>query len=140
MSSGNIGTVTAGAFSNSTCFAAIKPDYLVDLNIDYVLDLPPAEWDTFSDTATIKSIVIKGVKGDSPPYFVNSNIAASNIQSVSLLYPEYANGGTDFGVTAAYIKSIKVKDEWETVTKKYLDEQADLLGEEPPGNLKIRLW
>jgi hypothetical protein len=80
------------------------------------------------------------MKGSDPPYFVNSNIAAANISSVSLLYPEYDNGGTYFGITADYIKSIKAKDQSGTVAKKDLDEQADLQGEEPPDFLQVRLY
>jgi hypothetical protein len=106
ISSGNIGTVTFGMIEGSTCFAGVD-----SAAINSVFDLPAANAANFSLVpATIKSISIKGYKGESPPYFVNSNIAAANILSLSLLYPEYNNGGKPFGVTADFIKSMKIKD------------------------------
>lgn len=95
ISAGNIGTITAGKFWNSTCFAGVADSYLVDVNAaDDVCDLPSILGDTFSQEATIKSIVIKGIKNEAHPYFINSNIAAYHIDSMSVAYPMYDNSGT----------------------------------------------
>ena len=75
---------------NSSCFAGVDSDSLSDLNTDNILDLPAAEAASFPQTATIKSIAIKGINNKIPPYyfnyFINSNIAASNVLSVSILH------------------------------------------------------
>ena len=99
ISSGNIGTVTAEKMFNTSCFAGVDPTYFVDLNADGVLDLPHVFGDTFNQTATIKSIAIKGIKGEDPNFFINSNIAAYHIDSISVAYPQYNNGGVIFGIT-----------------------------------------
>jgi hypothetical protein len=112
-SAGNIGTVTTGKMINSSCFAGVDSAYLVDVNAhDEVLDLPPVLDDTFNETATIKSIAIKGIKGENPPYFINSNIAAVNVSSVYIAYPEYHNAGVPFGISMWNnpTKTLKIKD------------------------------
>ncbi|MGD0552784.1 MAG: C10 family peptidase [Sedimentisphaerales bacterium] len=109
LAQGNIGTVTAGAMKNSVCFAGVNSAYLVDVNADGVLDLPVADSNTFSKKATIKSIAIKGIKTEPLPYYINSNIAAANILSVSIAYPKSDNGGVPFGLTADNIKKQTIK-------------------------------
>jgi hypothetical protein len=99
VSAGNIGTVTVGSMTKSSCFAGVDPAYLVDMDADYVIDLPPVLGDTFNQTATIKSIAIKGIKGEDPNFFTNSNIAAANISSINIAYPEYGNDGIPFGIS-----------------------------------------
>jgi hypothetical protein len=100
LSQGNIGTITAGVMTDSNCFAGVADD---------ITGLPIAEEASFPETATIKSISIKGIKGESAPYFINSNIAAKNILSVSLLYPQNENSGVPFGLTAYNIKKLTIK-------------------------------
>jgi hypothetical protein len=137
LSEGNIGTVTAGAIIDSSCFAGVTA--ITDVNAaDGVLDLPSAEESNFDETATIKNITIKGIKTEAYPYYINSNIAAANILSVSLAYPEYGNGGVVFGITAGYIKSLKIKDETGTRSWKIIDEsnKAPILS----GDAQIRLY
>jgi hypothetical protein len=108
ISSGNIGTITTGGFWYSTCFAGVAATN--DTEPDGVLDLPnPADMSPMP--ATIKSITIKGFKGEYPPYFANSNIAAANILSASIAYPDYTNNGKPFGIAADKIKSLKIKDD-----------------------------
>jgi len=110
-STGNIGTVTAGKMANSTCFAGVADACLVDVNAaDGVLDLPPVLDDTFNQTATIKSITIKGIKGETY-CFINSNIAAYNITGASIAYPQYNNSGVPFGISMYNdSKTITIKD------------------------------
>ena len=74
-----------------------------------------------------------------PNCFVNSNIAAANILSVSLAFPETANGGVPFGITADFIKSIKVKTEDGPVSMKNLHKPSDII-EAPPDDVEIRLY
>jgi hypothetical protein len=91
---------------------------------DGTLDLPvPADLDT---TASIKSISIKGIKGQTSCFF-NSNIAAGKITSASIVYPEYNNSGVPFGVTTySGISSLKIKDQWETRSWKKLVQPTTL--------------
>ncbi len=127
ISDGNIGTINAGAMINSVCFAGIKdgvtglPDPSVDINV----------------SASIKSITVKGVKKD-PNSFINSNIAAANILSATLNYPQSDNGGTPFGVSADYIKSLKIKNaSGKTITLKNRSLPAD---NNDFDDFKIRLY
>ena len=121
---GNIGTVTAGAIIDSNCFACVA---------DNNTGLPVAEAASFSETATIKSIAIKGIKGESAPFFVNSNIAARNILSVSIVYPQSDNGGVPFGLTADNIKKLTIKMMDGTILK-------DTKSTWTRDNLEIRLY
>ena len=109
-SSGNIGTVTAGAVQDSSCFAGVTATR--DLDADGVLDLPDPNADIdYVHPAAIKSIKINGIKGQSPPYVINSNIAAARILSAYLADPNTSNSGVIFGIAADYIKALKVKDD-----------------------------
>jgi len=114
ISGGNIGSISAGAMINSLCFAGIKdgvtglPDPAVDINV----------------TASIKSISVKGIKGESDS-FINSDIAAANILSATLNYPQEDNGGIPFGVSAGFIKSVKIKDTTWSKALKNLDGPTD---------------
>ena len=126
ISGGNIGTISAGAMTNSVCFAGIKdgvsglPDPAVDINV----------------SASIKSIVVKGLSGESS-CFVNSDIAATNILSATLNYPQNNNGGVPFGVSADYIKSLKIKNAGGTTSFKNLNSPSDNQDSE---DFKIRLY
>ena len=84
---------------------------------------------------------LKAYKGDTAPYFVNSNIAAANILSVSIAFPEINNDGVPFGITADYIKALKIKTEDGTIPYKNLYKQSDVdaIGS-PPGDAEIRLY
>jgi hypothetical protein len=114
ISGGNIGSISAGAMINSLCFAGIKdgvtglPDPAVDINV----------------TASIKSIAVKGIKGESNS-FINSDIAAANILSATLNYPKNDNNDVPFGVSAGFIKSLKIKNASGPVTRKNLDLPSD---------------
>jgi N-acetylneuraminic acid mutarotase len=107
ISDGNVGTITAGAMINSLCFAGIK---------NGVTGLPVLP-DDMNVSASIKSITVKGIKGE-PNAFVNSNIAADNILSATLNYPLNDNGSEAFGVSAGYIKSITIKNAGGTTSYK----------------------
>lgn len=138
---GNIGAVSVGEMRHSSCFAGVAGASDVEgLNgmADGVLDLPAAGPSTFAEAATIKSVAIKGIKGESENLVVNSNIAAENILGIALLHPEYGNGGVAFGVAAGYIKALKVKDASGSLAFKNLDTAADA----PPltGDMVIRLY
>jgi N-acetylneuraminic acid mutarotase len=126
ISDGNIGTINAGAMINSVCFAGIK---------DGVTGLPNLPGD-INVSASIKSITVKGIKGESNS-FINSNIAAANILSATLNYPLTNNGGIPFGVSAGFIKSLKIKNTSGTVTFKNLDLPGD---SNEIGDFKIRLY
>jgi hypothetical protein len=99
LSAGSIGSITVVGVWDSTFFAGIADACLVDLNADDVLDLPPILDDTFNESATITSISVKGIKNGPISYFVNSNIAAKNLGSVSIAYPAYYNVGEPFGIS-----------------------------------------
>ncbi|MBN2018746.1 MAG: hypothetical protein JW749_00815 [Sedimentisphaerales bacterium] len=123
-SSGHIGTITAGAIIDSSCFAGTTSTS--DIDLDGVLDLPDPSVDIdYIAPTTIKIIKIKGIKGELPPWTINSNIAAANILSASLSYPDNDNDETPFGLSAGFIKSLKIKDAEGTVTYKNLDKPSD---------------
>ena len=128
LSTGNIGTVTAGVMFDSNCFAGVA---------EGITGLPAAETASFPEKATIKSIAIKGIKGEAVPYFINSNIAAAQILSASLVYPENDNGTIPCGLSADFIKSLKIKDGQGTKSYKNLDAPKDNLDF---GDVKIRLY
>jgi hypothetical protein len=121
ISAGNIGTFTVGKMISSSCFAGVADACLVDLNADDVCDLPHVLGDTFNQTATIKSIAIKGVKG--VDYcFINSNIAAKDISSIYVAYPQYNNSGIPFGISMYNApKTLKIKDDEGTHSWKGID-------------------
>jgi subtilisin family serine protease/predicted pyridoxine 5'-phosphate oxidase superfamily flavin-nucleotide-binding protein len=100
LSQGNIGRVTAEAMIDSNCFAGVA---------DGITGLPAAGRASFSERATIKRIAVKGIKGSSPPFFINSNIAAANIISASIVYPQSDNGGVPFGLVADNIRKLTIK-------------------------------
>jgi hypothetical protein len=140
VSSGNIGTITAGEVWCSNFFAGVSDTCITkDDNTDDVLDLPTADAANFPENATIKSIAVKGVKGRKPPFFVNSNIAATNVLNISLIYPYNDNGGEPFGITADYIKSLKIKDVVGTMSLKNLHVPANIT-DPPEGDAQIRLY
>jgi hypothetical protein len=115
ISAGNIGTVTAGAMEDSNCFAGVT---------EGITGLPAAEAASFSETATIKSVAIKGIKGE-PNCVINSNIAAANILSASLAYPQSDNGGVPFGIAADYIRKLTIKGAAGTKSFKELGKLED---------------
>jgi hypothetical protein len=122
LSQGNIGTVTAGAIIDSSCFAGVTTTN--DSDADGVLDLPSAISTNFDGAATIKSITVKGIK-DEQYCVINSNIAAAQILSASLAYPENENDGIPFGLSAGFIKALKIKDAEGTKSWKNLDKPSD---------------
>ncbi len=129
LSTGNIGTVTAGAIIDSNCFAGVA---------EGITGLPAAEAASFSEAAAIKSFAIKGIKGETPPWFINSNIAAANVLSASIVYPKSDNSdnsGEPFGMTAAYIKKLKIK-KMDGTTVPFKDPKNSWQFE----NLEIRLY
>ncbi|GEM_PF-3656874 len=100
LSHGNIGKVTVGSMESSTLFAGVR---------DGVSVLPAAEPESFEQQALIKSIAVKGIKIEEPPYFNNTNIAAWNILSANILYPQTPNSGTPFGITADNMTKVYIK-------------------------------
>jgi N-acetylneuraminic acid mutarotase len=126
ISDGDIGTVNAGTMINSVCFAGIKDD------VNGLPNLP----DDINVSASIKSVTVKGIKGELNS-FINSNVAAANILSATFNYPRTDNNDVPFGVSAGFIKSLKIKNAGETVTFKNLDLPGD---SNEIGDFKIRLY
>jgi len=119
LTSGHIGTVKTGAMLNSTCFAGVA---------NPSMDLPDAEPSSFNEVATIKSITIKGIKDEYDESIwgiCSSNIAAANIMNAALCYPDNFNIGVPFGLSAGFIKSVKIKDEVGKQSFKNLDKPED---------------
>ena len=127
LSTGNIGTVTAGAMINSNCFAGVAegisglPDPAVDIN--------------YVEPATINKITVNGIKG-APNCFINSNIAAAQILNAYLSYPENDNNGIPFGLSAGSINALKVKNAQGTKSYKNLNTSQDNQNFENPSLLK----
>jgi hypothetical protein len=127
ISDGNVGTINAGMMINSLCFAGIKSG---------VTWLPSYPDDINNVLASIKSITVKGIRGE-PNSFINSNIAAANILSATLNYPQSNNGGTSFGVSAGSIKLLKIRNASRAVTLKNLNSPSD---NNDFDDFKIRLY
>jgi hypothetical protein len=125
ISDGNVGTINAGSMFNTVCFAGIKdgvsglPDPAIDINV----------------SASIKSVVVKGVRGE-PNCFINSNIAAARIMSATITFPQTENIGIPFGLSADFIKSLKIKNASGPISLKNRDTPAD---NNDFGDFKIRL-
>ncbi len=131
LSAGNIGAVAVGGMVRSCCFAGIT---------EGITGLPAAEAASFSsEPATIKSIMIKCMKGEEYGC-ENSNIAAANILSASIAYPNNDNGGVPFGITADYIKKLTIKDAEGTESLKELKKQSDVPADLDLGDAEIRLY
>ncbi len=142
MTPGNVGSVSAGGMRNSCCFAGdVSTRDIEGLGgfPDGVLDLPdPAVDINYVKPATIKSIKIKGIKTEPPPYVINTNFAAAKILGAYLAYPDYDNDSVVFGIAADYIKSLKIKDADGIIPGKKLYEQVD--APDLPGDAEIRLY
>lgn len=135
LSAGNIGTVSAGAITNSSCFAGVTATS--DFYADGVLDLPDPALDiNYNEPATIKSIKISGIKNEEY-CVINSNIAAANILSAYLAYPQTQNGNVPFGISADYIKKLTIKDAEGTISMKEL---STPMGSQTFGDAQIRLY
>jgi len=126
ISDGNVGTISVGAMINSLCFAGIKSD------VNGLADLPS----DINVPASFKNISIKGVKGE-PNAFINSNIAAETISTASLKYPQTDNESVPFGISAGFIKSLKIKNASSAASFKNLTLPAD---NNDFDDFKIRLY
>ncbi len=127
ISDGNVGTISAGAMINSLCFAGIKS------GVTGLPNLP----DDINVSASIKSITVKGIKGE-PNSFINSDIGAASIRSATLNYPKSDNSGVPFGITAGSIGSLKIKNaSGKTITLKNLNSPSD---NNDFADFKIRLY
>ncbi len=136
LSSGNIGTVMAGAIKDSCCFAGSVTTTTSYIDGQIIYDLPdPAKNINYNEPATIKNIYIKGIKGKQH-CTINSNISAAYIQNVSLADLKIDNG-RPFGVAAGYINSVKITDNSGTKTWKNLDKATDSIA---IGDAKISLY
>jgi hypothetical protein len=129
---GNIDSITTGGIRDSSCFAGdINEVYVDDGDGDGVLDLPnPPDANDLGD-ATIGGFVVKGIKSSVDnrtivDSFINSNIVVRRFNSVLLTYPQYDNGGTDFGLAADYFKKVTVKDPNGVMSYSNLGEPNDL--------------
>lgn len=96
--SGNLGSISAGAIRNSSIFAGVKSSFTTTPSSS---GLPDGQSDFESDR-TIESVVVNGIEGQSFN-FINSNIAAWNIGAVRLVDIQTSNAGVPFGVAATDI-------------------------------------
>ncbi len=115
-SGGSINGLTFGRLVDSTVLAGID---------GAVLGLPTAEGDFINQEAVIKSFKTKGIK-DQPADFINSNIAAWEIGSISVKVAQLDNGGAPFGFAASEIKSVSGSDGQERLRITNLDDPNDL--------------
>lgn len=100
-SAGNIGTVKAKSMNGSSIFAGIDP----------VITTLPDDAPDFTAVASLGSLTLSGFKGTTLPAYVNSNIAASVLGSVSLGRVMADNAGTPFGVAGQTFKTVTYLDE-----------------------------
>lgn len=95
---GNLGALNVGSLLNSQIYAGIAT---------LSSGLPQTSTD-FVAQDLIKSINIKKAKGLAT--FINSDIAAAQIQTANLGNVQFSNGGTKFGLAAHLIKSVTIGD------------------------------
>ncbi len=108
LSSGNIGTITAGAIRNSAIFAGVGDTE--DGNADNVLDLPEPTTD-LAPQASLTRLSISGRAMDQDGHsFVNSNIAAYAMGTISLRNAQTDNPGEPFGLAAHSIRTFNYRD------------------------------
>jgi hypothetical protein len=97
-SSGNIGSIMAGAFRNSIVFAGVAPIFTTFPSGS----LPDSQSD-FSSDRMISSVQVTGIEGVDFT-FINTDIAARNIGNVNNLgLIQLANSNVPFGIAAANI-------------------------------------
>jgi hypothetical protein len=117
ISAGNIGIIKAGAMENSICFAGIA---------EGITGLPVAEVNSFDGIATIRRIAVKGIRGETPPYFINSDIAAAKVLYGYIVEPQSDNNDVPFGLFADYFKKLAIrKNDGKTVLLRELQESKD---------------
>ncbi len=135
-SAGNIGRIMVGGSFDTTIFAGAFTQAHVESN--GIFGLPKA---TSLDlaagrTATIKSFMIKPRRGSTTPTYVNTNISAATIGSLSLGMIQNDNGGVPFGITADYIGKLSGTDD----DGRFLLSKLDLPGDvDTPDDAKLRL-
>ncbi|HQL71884.1 MAG: putative peptidyl-prolyl cis-trans isomerase [Planctomycetes bacterium ADurb.Bin126] len=99
-SSGNLYYIRAGGMANSKVFAGVATTTL------------PTQWSDFSTAARLVVLALTGMRvdGDWVDSFVNSNIAAWTITSLSLSLPNLDNDGTLFGVSGDSIARLSIRE------------------------------
>lgn len=95
---GNLGALSVGSLLNSQIYAGIAT---------LSSGLPQTSTD-FVAQDLIKSITVKKAKGLAT--FINSDVAAAQIQNANLGNVQFSNGGTKFGLAAHLIKSVTIGD------------------------------
>jgi hypothetical protein len=96
---GNVTSLTTGALRHSTIFAGVADEVPVD-------ELPDSN-DDFDVAAEIKALTIKGISGSAESSFLDSQVAAMNMNKVSLKDIQADNDGIPFGFAADKITSYK---------------------------------
>jgi len=110
ISQGNLGTITTGVMCDSTVMACCSA--MSDDNGDGIWDLlDPAEGEGFSADAKLKSLTIKGIKGEQY-WLINSNIAVSLVDSITAGYAltDPDPSGEPFGLACSYFKKLTYTD------------------------------
>ncbi len=116
---GSIGTITVGALWNSVFVCtAVSNSQVITLS-DLEDDIVPGS------RLEIKKLTIKGIKNDNSNFFINSNIAAANLGTISLLFPQYDNSGVPFGLVADFIKKVNIIDNVGSTSFKNLNSPGD---------------
>jgi len=108
-SQGNVGKISASGVEDSSCCAG-PISSMGDSNGDGVIDLPDPASISGTGGARIDGISIGGIRGYSGNFCINSNFAAAEINSITLSFPQYNNGGVPFGLAADHIRSVTIKD------------------------------
>ena len=98
--SGDVGAIAAGMISGSRIRAGIDPSVAPE-------DLPEEAAD-FQEHSTIRSVTLKGIKGQAKgtPTFADSIVAAWTLGSMKLKVVQTDNGDVDFGLAADTIKAV----------------------------------
>ena len=88
----------------------------------------PDDVSDFGDALTLKSFTIKGISGFTGDLFIDSQVAAANINTVKVKGVATASGDSDFGFVADAIKSYNrtgVKTASNVTLPSIIDEQEN---------------
>jgi len=121
---GHIGLLKCRGLEGTAVFAGVAQ--MFDLNSDGVFDLPDPTTDLGAGQSVIKSIRVTGDRTRQASV-INSNIAAAVIRHAYLAYPETDNNGEPFGVAAASVRKITIRDRDGRTTRRKLAWAGDSL-------------
>lgn len=140
LSASSVGVVTVGGMQQSSVLAGVTdPTDLLGAGgqPDGVLDLP--DTGAIDTTVAIQSLLVRGCvqNGARVDSFINSNIAAGRLGSITISYARTDNGEVPFGLEADRITRVVLRSSSATQTRLNLDDAG---GSFSQTDLEVRLF